>query len=82
MADTDIPFPKCKFSVGSVFQIFRWFSLLQHHILGLVSTFKHDDLSAVYPISHLPDKFNKVFKSINEFGFILSFKTLKPYVIV
>ena len=30
----------CKFSVGSVFQIFHWFSFPHHHILGLVSTFK------------------------------------------
>ena len=30
----------CKFSVGSVFKIFCWFSFLHHLILGLVSTFK------------------------------------------
>ena len=36
MADTDIPFPKCKYSIGSV-------SLSPHHFVpGSVSTFKHD----------------------------------------
>ena len=39
MADNDILLPKCKFSIGSV-------SPSSHHfILGLVSTFKHDDVS-------------------------------------
>ena len=38
MANTDIPFPKCKFYVGSVSPS------PYHFVIGSVSTFKYDDI--------------------------------------
>ena len=46
IADANISFPKCKFSIGS-------FSLSPHHfIIGSVSTFKNDDVSMLKTFTH------------------------------
>ena len=46
MAVANILFPKCKFSIGSVFPSPHYF------ILGSVSTFKNDDVSMLKTFMH------------------------------
>ena len=74
MADADIPFHKCKFSIGSVSPS------LHHFIFGSVSTFKYDDApmlktsihghSHVMTCLHLKVHFGSVFQIFHWFSFL------------